>query len=117
MIIYEIYILVTLETPLTLTFKLSSSPVPITHNTTTMIKTGRNSNKFYSTATKNTLFSSIRQTWLRRNTFFLATVFGAALVGEIVIDGGVDRFWEWNNRGKLWKDLEAKIIKESEENE
>ena len=57
----------------------------------------------------STLFSSLRRTWLHRNTFFLATVFTTALVAEIVTDGGVEKFWEWHNRGKLWKDLELKL--------
>lgn len=57
----------------------------------------------------SSLLQSMRQTWLRRNTFFLATVFSTALVSEIVIDGGVEKFWEWKNRGKLWKDLEARL--------
>ena len=67
------------------------------------------------TSSSPSLISSLRQTWLRRNTFFLASVFGAALVTEIVVDGGVDRFWEWKNRGKLWKDVEKKIVVESSE--
>lgn len=58
---------------------------------------------------------SIRQTWLRRNTFFLATVFSTALVSEILIDGGVEKFWEWKNRGKLWKDLEMKLSEDPQE--
>lgn len=45
------------------------------------------------------LFASVRQTWLRRNTVFLATVFGAALVTELIVDVGIDRFWEFHNRG------------------
>lgn len=63
------------------------------------------------------LISSFRQTWLRRNTFFLASVFATALLTEIAVDGGVDRFWEWKNRGKLWKDVEAKLSAESESEE
>ena len=59
-----------------------------------------------------TIFSSLRQTWLRRNTFFLATVFSTALVSEILIDGGVEKFWQWNNRGKLWSDIEARLSEE-----
>lgn len=60
-------------------------------------------------STSTGIFSSLRRTWLRRNTVFLASVFGVALVAELAIDGGVDKVWEWNNRGKLWKDLEAKL--------
>ena len=63
------------------------------------------------------LFSSLRQSWLRRNTFFLATVFGTALVTEIAVDGGVERFWEWKNRGKLWKDVAEKLSTEQREEE
>lgn len=61
------------------------------------------------------IISSIRQTWLRRNTVFLASVFTTALVAEIVLDSGIERFWEWNNRGKLWKDLEMKLNKAEDE--
>lgn len=67
-----------------------------------------------STTPSTSLFSKLRHTWLRRNTFFLASVFATALVTEIVVDGGVERFWEWNNRGKLWKDVE-KTLGNSEE--
>ena len=55
------------------------------------------------------IFQSFRQTWLRRNTFFLATVFSTALISEILIDSGVEQFWEWKNRGKLWKDVEERL--------
>lgn len=57
----------------------------------------------------SSVFSSIRQSWLKRNTLFLASVFAGALVAEIVVDGGVGRFWEWNNRGKLWKDVASNL--------
>lgn len=52
------------------------------------------------------LFASVRQTWLRRNTVFLATVFGAALATELIVDVGIDRFWEFHNRGvrDYWHD-------------
>jgi hypothetical protein len=45
------------------------------------------------------LLATMKQTWLRRNTVFLASVFGAAFGTELVVDYGVDRFWEFNNRG------------------
>lgn len=65
----------------------------------------------------SSILSSLRQSWLHRNTFFLASVFAGALVAEIVVDGGVDRFWEWKNRGKLWKDVEARLNLASAEEE
>ena len=46
---------------------------------------------------------------LHRNTVFLSAVFVVALGGELAIDAGVERFWRWKNRGKLWEDLEGRI--------
>jgi ubiquinol-cytochrome c reductase subunit 9 len=63
------------------------------------------------------ILGSFRQTWLRRNTIFLATVFGGALLAELVVDSGVDRFWEWRNRGKLWKDVEKNLLTQNDDSE
>lgn len=45
------------------------------------------------------LWPALKQTWLRRNTVFLASVFAFAFGAELIVDYGIDRFWEINNRG------------------
>jgi len=41
-------------------------------------------------------------------------VVAAALVFERIFDQGMDSFWEWNNKGKLWKHIEPEIRARSE---
>ena len=36
---------------------------------------------------------------MKRNSIFLATVIGGAIVTEIIIDDGINKLWRWNNRG------------------
>lgn len=64
---------------------------------------------------------------MRKNSYFLATVFAGAFLGELVVDNGIDALWEWNNKGvpftnisndvvqKLWKDVERKLLTEAEQ--
>lgn len=47
------------------------------------------------------LFASVRQSWLRRNTLFFASVFGAALVTELAMDSGIEKYWEIHNKGVI----------------
>lgn len=41
----------------------------------------------------------VGQAIMRRNSYFIATIVAGALIGEIMVDSGVNAFWEWKNRG------------------
>jgi len=45
------------------------------------------------------MLTQISQAIKRKNAYFLATIFGGAFLAEIVIDSGVNKLWELNNRG------------------
>eukprot|EP00891_Asterochloris_glomerata_P000115 jgi/Astpho2/115/Aster-x0892 len=47
--------------------------------------------------------------FMKRNSTYIAFVFAGALVGERVFNSAFDSMWEANNRGKLFKDVEAKV--------
>lgn len=49
------------------------------------------------------------RTFLKRNSVFWASIVATAFVGEMIIDTGVDRFWNFYNRGKLWNDIKDNI--------
>ena len=45
------------------------------------------------------LLHSVGQAVMRRNSYYLAAILAGAFVTEIVVDGGVNAFWDWHNRG------------------
>ena len=45
------------------------------------------------------ILRNLGQEIMKKNSYFLATVFAAAFATEIIIDSGVNALWEWNNRG------------------
>jgi hypothetical protein len=45
------------------------------------------------------LLQRVRKAVMHRNSYYLAAILGAAFVGEIVLDNGVNAAWDWNNRG------------------
>ncbi len=45
------------------------------------------------------IFKTIRHTWMRKNSFFIASIFAGAIVTEILVDAGIDAFWQFRNRG------------------
>ncbi|KAJ9084458.1 qcr9 subunit 9 of the ubiquinol cytochrome-c reductase complex [Entomophthora muscae] len=44
----------------------------------------------------------------KRNSIFLFGVFAGAFAFEIAFDRTIDYFWDRNNKGKQWKDIEHK---------
>ncbi|KAG8929958.1 hypothetical protein FRC03_001262 [Tulasnella sp. 419] len=56
----------------------------------------------FSTALYNTVF--------KRNSVFVPTVFLAAFGFGISFDLATTAVWDWNNKGKQWKDIRHKYI-------
>ena len=45
------------------------------------------------------LFGTLKNNIMKRNSYFLATIFAAAFAGEILVDGAVNAAWNFMNRG------------------
>lgn len=45
------------------------------------------------------MLSRVGRTIMKKNSYFLATIFAGAFVTELIVDAGVNKLWEWNNRG------------------
>ena len=45
------------------------------------------------------MFAALKQSARRHNSYYWATIVAAAFATEIIVDKGVDAFWDWNNRG------------------
>ncbi|KAK6519357.1 hypothetical protein TWF281_003191 [Arthrobotrys megalospora] len=62
-----------------------------------------------------TLTSSIYNTILRKNWVFVGVIFGAAFGADIALDVYAQRFWDWKNQGRQWKDIRQKYIQSEDE--
>jgi len=52
---------------------------------------------------------------MKRNSTYIAFVFAGAFVGERILNGGMDSWWESRNKGKSYDDLvKAGIAKTAE---
>ncbi|MCJ1273387.1 qcr9 subunit 9 of the ubiquinol cytochrome-c reductase complex [Puttea exsequens] len=51
----------------------------------------------------------------RRNQVFLVAVFGGAFIFEIGFDKGLTKWWDWNNKGRQWKDIRHKYVQNEED--
>ncbi|KAK6340566.1 hypothetical protein TWF696_008893 [Orbilia brochopaga] len=56
--------------------------------------------------------SRIYNTLFRRNYVFVGLVFGAAFGADIALDIYADKFWDWKNQGRQWKDIRHKYVTE-----
>ena len=54
-------------------------------------------------------FSSIYKTFFKRNAVFVGTIFAGAFVFQTVFDTAITSWYENHNKGKLWKDVKARI--------
>ncbi|KAF6233007.1 hypothetical protein HO173_008763 [Letharia columbiana] len=57
------------------------------------------------------LYNSI----FRRNVVFLSAVFSGAFAFEIGFDQALSKYWDWNNKGRQWKDIRHKYVENEEE--
>jgi ubiquinol-cytochrome c reductase subunit 9 len=46
---------------------------------------------------------------VQNSAVYVGVIIGGALAGEKALNYGFDRAWENANRGKLWKDVMAKL--------
>ncbi|KAF9780082.1 ubiquinol-cytochrome C reductase UQCRX/QCR9-like protein [Thelephora terrestris] len=52
-------------------------------------------------------------TFARRNSVFVASIFAGTFAFTVSFDQGLDKFWDNWNKGKQWKDIRHKYIEES----
>lgn len=50
-------------------------------------------------------FSAFKQQLGRRNSYYLATIVASAFALELIVDKGVNSFWEWNNKGVIFSEI------------
>lgn len=46
----------------------------------------------------------------KRNSVYVATIFAGAFVFQAGFDTGITAWYEYHNRGKLWKDVKGKFL-------
>ncbi|KAF9076436.1 ubiquinol-cytochrome C reductase UQCRX/QCR9-like protein [Rhodocollybia butyracea] len=60
------------------------------------------------------LSTTIYNTFFKRNSIYVASVFTAAFAFGIGFDSGVTTFWDTWNKGKQWKDIRHKYVQDEE---
>ncbi|KAI0316979.1 ubiquinol-cytochrome C reductase UQCRX QCR9-like protein [Amylostereum chailletii] len=60
------------------------------------------------------LSTAFYNTFAKRNSVYVSSIFVGAFAFGIGFDVGVTKFWDSWNRGKQWKDLRAKYVTEEE---
>lgn len=63
------------------------------------------------------LASGIYNALFRQNVVFLTTVFAGAFAFEIGFDTALTKAWDWNNKGRQWKDIRHKYVENEEDDE
>ncbi|KAF8603134.1 ubiquinol-cytochrome C reductase [Ceratobasidium sp. AG-I] len=58
------------------------------------------------------LASAFYNAFARRNSVFVATIFGGAFAFSIGFDQATSALWDNRNKGKQWKDIRAKYLPE-----
>lgn len=56
------------------------------------------------------MYSTIYNAIFKRNSTFIASVFAGTFVFQVVFDEAVTSWYQARNKGKLWSDLEPKIL-------
>ncbi|CAB4255763.1 similar to Saccharomyces cerevisiae YGR183C QCR9 Subunit 9 of the ubiquinol cytochrome-c reductase complex, which is a component of the mitochondrial inner membrane electron transport chain [Maudiozyma barnettii] len=54
-------------------------------------------------------FASIYKVLFKRNSIFVGTVFVGAFLFQTEFDSAITKWYENRNKGKLWKDVKARI--------
>ncbi|KAI9376225.1 UQCRX/QCR9 like ubiquinol-cytochrome C reductase family protein [Aspergillus egyptiacus] len=63
------------------------------------------------------LSSSIYQILIRRNTFYLTSIFAGAFAFEVAFDTTTNSLWDFWNRGRQWKDIKHQYLNKAEEDD
>ncbi|KAI9228995.1 MAG: cytochrome b-c1 complex subunit 9 [Piptocephalis tieghemiana] len=48
-------------------------------------------------------------TLVRRNSVFVTGIFASAFAFEMAFDQGMDKLWNYINRGRQWPEVKAKL--------
>ncbi|EJD01016.1 ubiquinol-cytochrome C reductase [Fomitiporia mediterranea MF3/22] len=59
--------------------------------------------------------STLYNTFFRRNSVFVSSVFVGAFAFTMAFDTGINAFWDRWNQGKQWKDIRHKYVQPAEE--
>ncbi|KAG2206880.1 cytochrome b-c1 complex subunit 9 [Mucor mucedo] len=58
------------------------------------------------------LTRTIYNTFFKKNSVFVASIFTGAIAFEVAFDSTADKLWDSFNKGKQWKDIEHKYVSE-----
>ncbi|KAJ7086650.1 ubiquinol-cytochrome C reductase [Mycena epipterygia] len=58
--------------------------------------------------------TTLYNTFFRRNSVFVASIFAGAFVFGVGFDSGVTTFYDRWNKGKQWKDIRDKYVQSEE---
>lgn len=64
---------------------------------------------------KQSFYSTIYNTFIKRNSVFVTTIFVGAFAFQGFFDAGITAWYENHNKGKLWKDIKGKYTGDAEE--
>lgn len=59
--------------------------------------------------TNQSIYTSIYNIFIKRNSVFVGTIFAGAFVFQPLFDTGINKWYEAHNKGKLWKDVKLTI--------
>ncbi|CDR40689.1 CYFA0S05e03312g1_1 [Cyberlindnera fabianii] len=62
-------------------------------------------------------YSTIYNIFMKRNSIFVSTIFFGAFLFQPGFESGINKWWDYHNKGKLWKDIKGKIGESGEEEE
>lgn len=63
------------------------------------------------------LSHTIFNTFFKRNSVMVGTVFATTFVFQVGFDEGINKWWDARNKGKLWKDVKLTLGEGGEEDE
>ncbi|KAI8139695.1 ubiquinol-cytochrome C reductase [Fennellomyces sp. T-0311] len=63
-------------------------------------------------AASSGLSRTIYNTFFRKNSAFVATIFVSAIAFEVGFDTASNKIWDDLNKGKQWKDIKDKYAQE-----
>ncbi|KAI8098899.1 cytochrome b-c1 complex subunit 9 [Halteromyces radiatus] len=59
-------------------------------------------------AASNGLARGVYNTFFKKNSAYVTTIFASAIAFEVVFDSASSRIWDNINKGKQWKDIKHK---------
>ncbi|ORY65877.1 cytochrome b-c1 complex subunit 9 [Pseudomassariella vexata] len=59
--------------------------------------------------------SALYNALFRKNFQMLGAVFAGAFVFELGYNQGMNKLWDYNNRGRQWKDIRSRYVEQEDE--